>query len=72
MRQIELLFETETSVDNGAVEIPWALTPIYLVTGDELAQFVCDHPWWQPIEEVYANVPDLMPDCSTMASPEAA
>ena len=54
---------TETTIDNDAAEIPWALTPIYLVTKDELAEFVCAHPWWQPVEEVYANVPDEMPTC---------
>lgn len=58
-------FTTETTINNEAADIPWALTPIYLVTGDELAQFVCDHPWWQPIDEVYANVPDQKPECGT-------
>lgn len=54
---------TERTVDNGAAEIPWALTPIYLVTQEEIADFVCEHPWWQPIDEVYANVPDQKPTC---------
>lgn len=56
-------FTTETTINNEAADIPWALTPIYLVTQDEIAQFVCDHPWWQPIDDVYANVPDQKPTC---------
>ncbi len=54
---------TETTINNEAADIPWALTPIYLVTADEIADFVCEHPWWQPIDEVYANVPDQKPTC---------
>ncbi|MGH2615901.1 MAG: substrate-binding domain-containing protein [Thermomicrobiales bacterium] len=54
---------TETTIDNEAADIPWALTPIYLVTVEEIADFVCEHPWWQPIDEVYANAPDLKPEC---------
>ena len=54
---------TETTIDNEAAQIPWALTPISLVTADEIADFVCEHPWWQPIEDVYANAPDQMPTC---------
>jgi D-xylose transport system substrate-binding protein len=54
---------TETTIDNEAADIPWALTPIYLVTTDEIAEFVCDHPWWQPVDEVYVNVPDQKPSC---------
>ena len=55
--------KTDTTINNGAADIPWALTPIYLVTKDDIADFVCDHPWWQPIDEVYANVPDQKPSC---------
>ncbi len=54
---------SETTINNETADIPWALTPIYLVTVDEIANFVCEHPWWQPMEEVYANVPDQMPTC---------
>lgn len=53
----------DTTINNGAADISWALTPIYLVTEDEIADFVCEHPWWQPIDEVYANVPDQKPSC---------
>ena len=34
---------TETTINNEAADIPWALTPIYLVTKDEIADFVCEH-----------------------------
>ncbi len=52
-----------TTVDNGAGEIPWVKTPIYLVSQDEMADFVCKHPFWLNIDEVYKNVPDKKPAC---------
>jgi len=53
----------ELSVDNGAGEIPFVKTPIYLVTQDELADFACSHQYWQDVAEVYENVPEAQPDC---------
>ena len=53
----------ELTLDNGAAEIPFVKTPIYLVTQDELAEFACSHQYWQDVDEVYANVPDERPDC---------
>jgi D-xylose transport system substrate-binding protein len=53
----------ETSLDNGAAEIPFIETPIYLVTQPELADFACTHQYWQSLDDVYANVPDDKPDC---------
>jgi D-xylose transport system substrate-binding protein len=52
-----------TTVDNGAGEIPWVKTPIYLVSQDQMADFVCKHPFWLNIDEVYKNVPDKKPAC---------
>jgi D-xylose transport system substrate-binding protein len=57
----------ELSVDNGAGEIPFIKTPIYLVTQPELADFACTHQYWQDVDEVYANVPDERPDCEAAA-----
>ena len=39
-------------------------TTIYLVSQDEMADFVCKHPFWLNIDEVYKNVPDKKPSCS--------
>ena len=50
-----------TTADNGAGQIPWVKTPIYLVSQDEMADFVCKHPFWLNIDEVYKNVPDKKP-----------
>ena len=52
-----------TVADNGAGEIPWVKTPIYLITQDEMADFVCTHSYWLNIDEVYKNVPDKKPAC---------
>ena len=52
-----------TTADNGAGQIPWVKTPIYLITQDEMADFVCKHPFWLNIDEVYKNVPDKKPTC---------
>jgi D-xylose transport system substrate-binding protein len=52
-----------TSTDNGAGQIPWVKTPIYLVSQDEMGDFVCKHPYWLDINEVYKNVPDKKPTC---------
>ena len=53
-----------TTADNGAGQIPWVKTPIYLVSQDEMADFVCKHPYWLNIDEVYKNVPDKKPTCN--------
>jgi D-xylose transport system substrate-binding protein len=52
-----------TSTDNGAGQIPWVKTPIYLVSQDEMGNFVCKHPYWLDINEVYKNVPNKKPTC---------
>lgn len=52
-----------TTADNGAGQIPWVKTPIYLITQDEMADFVCKHSYWLDIDEVYKNVPDQKPSC---------
>jgi D-xylose transport system substrate-binding protein len=56
-------FETETKINNGAADIAWAKTPIYLVERKDMADFVCKHPYWLKIDEVYKNVPDQKPNC---------
>ena len=55
--------DAELTLDNGAGDIPFIKTPIFLVTADELEEFACTHQYWQTLEDVYANVPDQMPDC---------
>jgi D-xylose transport system substrate-binding protein len=52
-----------TTADNGAGQIPWVKTPIYLVSQEQMADFVCKHPYWLKIDEVYKNVPDKKPAC---------
>ena len=53
-----------TTADNGAGQIPWVKTPIYLVSQDQMGDFVCKHPHWLKIDEVYKNVPDKKPACN--------
>jgi D-xylose transport system substrate-binding protein len=53
----------DTSLDNGAAEIPFIETPIFLVTQPELADFACTHQYWQSLDDVYVNVPEQKPDC---------
>ena len=48
---------------NGAGDIPWVKTPIYLITQDEMADFACTHQHWLKLDEVYENVPDKKPSC---------
>ena len=36
-------FATDTTIDNGAGQIPWAKTPIYLVGAADMEKFVCSH-----------------------------
>jgi len=52
-----------TTADNGAGQIPWVKTPIYLVSQEQMGDFVCKHPYWLKIDEVYKNVPDKKPAC---------
>ena len=52
-----------TTADNGAGQIPWVKTPIYLVSQAEMPDFVCKHPYWLNIDEVYKNAPDKKPNC---------
>ena len=61
-----------TTADNGAGQIPWVKTPIYLITQDEMADFVCTHPHWLKIDEVYKNVPDKKPSLLGIAGNGAA
>ena len=56
-------FTTDTTIDNGAGQIPWAKTPIYLVGAADMEKFVCSHGHWLKIDEVYKNVPDRKPTC---------
>ena len=56
-------FATDTTIDNGAGQIPWAKTPIYLVGAADMEKFVCSHAHWLKIDEVYKNVPDRKPTC---------
>src|ERR1700722_5823075 len=52
-----------TTAENGAGEVAWVKTPIYLVSQTEMADFVCKHPYWLDINAVYKNVPDKKPTC---------
>jgi D-xylose transport system substrate-binding protein len=52
-----------TTADNGVGKVPWVKTPIYLVSQDEMGDFVCKHSFWLNIDEVYKNVPDKKPAC---------
>lgn len=50
-------FASDTTVNNGAKDVPWVKVPTYLVTVDQLGTFLCEHQWWLTIDEVYKNVP---------------
>lgn len=52
-----------TTADNGAGQVPWVKTPIYLVSQEQMGDFVCKHQFWLNIDEVYKNVPDKKPAC---------
>ena len=52
-----------TTADNGAGQVPWVKTPIYLVSQPEMGDFVCKHSFWLNIDEVYKNVPGKKPTC---------
>ena len=51
------------SIDTGAGKIPWVKTPIYFVGAEDIAKFVCAHPHWVKIDDVYKNVPHKKPKC---------
>lgn len=55
--------QTEGTIHNGASAIPWARTPIYLVTEKEMPAFVCAHQFWLRPDEVYKKVPARKPTC---------
>jgi D-xylose transport system substrate-binding protein len=55
--------KTETTIDNGAGKIPWAKTPITLVTAKDMPAFVCSHQFWLKPDDVYKNVPAKKPTC---------
>lgn len=55
--------KADATVSNGAGEIPWAKTPIYLVTQKDMPAFVCAHQFWLKPADVYKNVPAKMPTC---------
>jgi D-xylose transport system substrate-binding protein len=51
-------------IDNGAGEIPFVETPIYLVAEADMADFACrTSSWWHSLDDIYANVPDEKPAC---------
>ena len=52
-----------TTAANGAGDIPWVKTPIYLITKEEMPEFVCTHQHWLNVDEVYKNIPDQKPTC---------
>jgi D-xylose transport system substrate-binding protein len=54
---------TDASINNGAGQIPWAKTPITLVTAADMPGFVCTHPYWLKADDVYKNVPAKKPTC---------
>jgi D-xylose transport system substrate-binding protein len=54
---------TDATIDNGAGRIPWAKTPITLVTAKDMPAFVCAHPFWLKPEDVWKNVPAKRPTC---------
>ena len=57
-------FEYARPIDNGAGEIPFVETPIYLVSEADMAEFaVRTSSWWHSLDDVYANVPDEKPTC---------
>ena len=53
-----------TTADNGAGQIPWVKTPIYLVGQDRDGGLRLQAPYWLKIDEVYKNVPDKKPACN--------
>ena len=55
--------QTDATVNNGAGDIPWAKTPIYLITDKDMPKFACSHQFWLKLDDVYKNVPAKKPTC---------
>ncbi|HET6282146.1 MAG TPA: substrate-binding domain-containing protein [Polyangia bacterium] len=55
--------KAEATMNNGTGEVPWAKTPIYLVTAKDMPAFVCAHQFWLKPDDVYKNVPAKKPSC---------
>jgi D-xylose transport system substrate-binding protein len=55
--------EASAIINNGVRDMPWVKTPIYYVDQSNIAEFVCSHDYWLPIDDVYKNVPDKKPVC---------
>ena len=53
----------DATINNGTGNVPWAKTPITLVTAKDMPAFVCAHPFWLKPEDVYKNVPAKKPVC---------
>ena len=51
------------TINNGAGDIPWVKTPITSSSQKEMPDFVCEHPHWLKLDEVYKNAPDKKPTC---------
>jgi D-xylose transport system substrate-binding protein len=56
-------FQTDGTIHNGTAEIPWAKTPIYLVSDKEMPRFVCSHQFWLKPDEVYKKASAKKPRC---------
>ncbi len=54
---------TTKTIDNGAGQIPFAETPIYLVGADDMKEFACKNTWWHKIDDIYQNATDKKPTC---------
>jgi D-xylose transport system substrate-binding protein len=55
--------KADATINNGAAAIPWAKTPIHLITDKQMPAFVCSHRHWLKPEEVYKRVPAKQPNC---------
>ncbi len=55
--------QTDATVNNGVGDVPWAKTPIYLITDKEMPAFACAHQFWLKLDDVYKNVPAKKPTC---------
>ena len=64
-------FAYDGTIDNGFGQIPWVQAAIYLVTNENMPEFVCTHQWWIPVEEMYENLPEEeWPDCEEILGAE--
>jgi D-xylose transport system substrate-binding protein len=55
--------KTNATINTGTESVPWAKTPIALVTAKDMPAFVCSHPHWLKADDVYQNVPADKPIC---------